>query len=202
LFLKSPPPLILASTSRYRRELLERLKLPFSCVAPGVDETSLPAETGLALVSRLAQAKAAAVAARHPQAWVIGCDQVAVRSDSAGRESILGKPGSKARCIQQLEECSGQTLFFITGVALLRHESGDRQEFIDTTQVRYRILDRPTIERYVEREQPLDCAGGFKSEALGITLCESIDSADPTGLVGLPLIRLAALLRAAGFELP
>jgi septum formation protein len=202
LFLKSPPPLILASTSRYRRELLERLKLPFSCVAPGVDETSQSPETGLALVARLARAKAAAVAARHPQAWVIGSDQVAVRSDSAGRESILGKPGSTARCIQQLEECSGQTLSFITGVAVLRHESGDRQEFIDTTQVRYRILDRATIERYVEREQPLDCAGGFRSEALGITLCESIDSADPTGLVGLPLIRLAALLRAAGFELP
>jgi septum formation protein len=202
LFLKSPPPLILASTSRYRRELLERLKLPFSCEAPGIDETSLSRETGLALVARLARAKAAAVAARHPAAWVIGSDQVAVRRDGAGKESILGKPGSAARCIEQLEQCSGQTLSFITGVAVVRHESGDRQEFIDTTQVRYRTLDRATIERYVEHEQPLDCAGGFKSEALGITLCESIDSADPTGLVGLPLIRLAALLRAAGFELP
>jgi septum formation protein len=202
LFLKSPPPLILASTSRYRRELLERLKLPFSCVAPGVDEALLPHETGLALVARLARAKAWAVAAQHPQAWVIGSDQVAVRSDGAGKESILGKPGSAARCIQQLEECSGQTLMFITAVALLKHESGEPQEFIDTTRVRYRTLDRASIERYVEREQPLDCAGGFKSEALGITLCDSIDSADPTGLVGLPLIKLAALLRAVGFELP
>jgi septum formation protein len=194
--------LILASTSRYRRELLERLKVPFSCVASGVDETLLPLETGLALVARLARAKAGAVAARHPQAWVIGSDQVAVRSVGTGQESILGKPGSAARCIQQLEDCSGQTLSFITGVALLRHESAERHEFIDTTRVRYRILDRASIERYVEREQPLDCAGGFKSEALGITLCESIDSADPTGLVGLPLIKLSALLRAVGFELP
>jgi septum formation protein len=202
LFLKSPPALILASTSRYRRGLLERLKLPFSCVAPGVDETALPAETALALVARLAGAKAAAVAAQHPQAWVIGSDQVALRCDDSGHESILGKPGSSARCIQQLEQCSGRTLSFITAVAVVRHESGETWEFIDTTQVRYRHLQRDVIERYVEREQPLDCAGGFKSEALGITLCESIDSNDPTALIGLPLIRLSALLREAGFELP
>ena len=202
MFLKSPPPLILASTSRYRRALLERLGVPFSCVAPGVDEASLPGETGAALVARLARAKAAAVASQQPQAWVIGSDQVAVLARPGGKEMILGKPGTAQRCIQQLQECSGQTLSFITGVAVLQQESGQCREFIDTTRVRYRTLDSSTIERYVEREQPLDCAGGFKSEALGITLCESIDSVDPTGLIGLPLIRVAAVLREAGYELP
>ena len=202
MFLKSPPPLILASTSRYRRSLLDRLGLPFSCVAPGVDEAALSNEPGMALVGRLARAKAAAVASQHPQCWVIGSDQVAVLSGPDGEETMLGKPGTAARCIQQLEQCSGQTLSFITGVAVIQHESGTCREFIDTTRVRYRALDRASIERYVERERPLDCAGGFKSEALGITLCESIDSADPTGLIGLPLIRLSALLREAGYSLP
>jgi septum formation protein len=202
LFLKSPPPLILASTSRYRRALLERLGVAFSSIAPGVDEAALPGEYGAALVARLARAKAAAVASQHPQAWVIGSDQVAVLAPAGGQEVILGKPGTAARCIQQLQQCSGQSLSFITGVSVLQQESGQRFEFIDTTRVRYRSLDLKTIERYVEREQPLDCAGGFKSEALGITLCDSIESVDPTGLIGLPLIRLAALLREAGFELP
>ena len=202
MFLKSPPQLILASTSRYRRELLERLKLPFSCISPGVDETAAQGEKALALVARLAAAKAAAVASQHPQAWVIGSDQVAVHSPSAGQETIFGKPGTAARCIQQLEQCSGHVFSFITAVALIRQEPGERHEFMDTTRVRYRVLDRVTIERYVEREQPFDCAGGFKSEALGITLCESIESEDPTGLIGLPLIKLAAHLRAAGFALP
>ena len=202
MFLKSPPPLILASTSRYRRGLLERLGLHFSCVAPGVDEVALTHEPGMALVARLARAKATAVASQHPQAWVIGSDQVALLLEAGGEETILGKPGTAAKCIQQLEQCSGKTLAFITGVAVLQHESGTCHEFIDTTRVRYRDLDRATIERYVERERPFDCAGGFKSEALGITLCESIDSIDPTGLIGLPLIRLSALLREAGYPLP
>jgi len=194
--------LILASTSRYRRSLLERLGLPFSCVAPGVDEAALNNEAGMALVTRLARAKAAAVASQHPQAWIIGSDQVALLVEAGGEETILGKPGTAAKCIQQLEQCSGRTLSFITGVAVVQHGSGACREFIDTTRVRYRDLDRATIERYVERERPFDCAGGFKSEALGITLCESIDSTDPTGLIGLPLIRLSALLRAAGYALP
>jgi septum formation protein len=194
--------LILASTSRYRRSLLERLGLPFSCVAPGVDEAALSNEGGMALVARLARAKAAAVASQQPQAWVIGSDQVALLVEAGGEETILGKPGTAAKCIQQLEQCSGRTLSFITGVAVVQHESGAYREFIDTTRVRYRDLDLATIERYVERERPFDCAGGFKSEALGITLCESIDSTDPTGLVGLPLIRLSALLREAGYSLP
>jgi septum formation protein len=202
LFLKSPPPLILASTSRYRRALLERLGVPFSCVAPGVDEASLSNEGGLALVTRLALAKASAVASQHPQAWVIGSDQVAVLGTAGGVQVILGKPGTTERCLEQLQQCSGQVLSFITGVAVVRHESGERKEFIDTTRVHYRTLDQATIERYVQREQPLDCAGGFKSEALGITLCESIESLDPTALIGLPLIRVSSLLREAGYALP
>jgi septum formation protein len=192
----------LASTSRYRRELLDRLGLPFSCLAPGVDETPQPAERPLALVGRLARAKAAGVASQQPNAWVIGSDQVAVRSDETGRESTLGKPGTEARCMEQLQSCSGRTILFLTAVAVMRREGSALFEFIDSTRVTFRVLDQATIERYVAKERPLDCAGGFKSEGLGIALCESIDSADPSALIGLPLIQLSAALRSAGFELP
>jgi len=201
LFLKSPPELILASTSKYRRELLARLGKPFTCVAPGVEESAQPGERPAALVARLARAKASAVAARHPSAFVIGSDQVAVRVDAADGEVILGKPGTAATCIEQLRNCSGQTVSFLTAVALIQGEAV-LSEFTDTTRVMFRILDAASIERYVAQESPLDCAGGFKSEALGITLCESVTSTDPTALVGLPLIRTAAALRTAGFELP
>ncbi|MEA3138596.1 MAG: 7-methyl-GTP pyrophosphatase [Gammaproteobacteria bacterium] len=202
MFLKSPPPLILASTSRYRKELLGRLKLPFSCLAPGADETPLPQERPLALVARLARAKASAVAALEPHSWVIGSDQTAVRVDEAGAESTLGKPGTEARCIQQLESCSGRSIVYLTAVTVMRLEGNGVFEFIDTTRVNFRVLERAAIERYVAAERPLDCAGGFKSEGLGITLCESIDTSDPSALIGLPLIRLSAALRCAGFELP
>jgi septum formation protein len=202
LFLKSPPQLILASTSRYRKELLGRLGLSFFCIAPGTDEVAHPHEQPAALVTRLARAKAAAVASQHPDAWVIGSDQLAVLTDQNGLESTLGKPGSEARCCEQLQGCSGRTMVFLTAVAVMRQESHALSEFIDTTRVTFRVLDQPTIERYVAKERPLDCAGGFKSEGLGITLCESIDSSDPSALIGLPLIRLSAALRAAGFELP
>jgi septum formation protein len=201
LFLKSPPHLILASTSVYRRELLSRLQIPFESHAPGVDEARGQDEAALPLVARLARAKAAAVAALHPDAWVIGSDQVAVVLD-AQQELILGKPGSVANCINQLRHCSGRTLSFVTAVAVRRERDASLFEFIDTTRVTYRVLDQATIERYVARESPLDCAGGFKSEGLGITLCEAIDSTDPTALIGLPLIRLCAVLRTAGFEVP
>jgi septum formation protein len=200
--LKSPPPLILASTSRYRKELLERLRLAFSCMAPGADEAPQPGEDPKALVARLARAKAAAVASQQPNAWVIGSDQMAVRLDEAGTESTLGKPGTEIRCIEQLQSCSGRTIAFLTAVAVMRQEGKTLFEFVDTTRVTFRVLDQATIERYVAKERPLDCAGGFKSEGLGITLCESIDSADPSALIGLPLIRLSAALRSAGFELP
>jgi septum formation protein len=201
LFLKSPPELILASTSKYRRELLARLGKPFICEAPGVEESAQPGERPAALVTRLARAKASAVAARHPTAFVIGSDQVAVRVDAVDGAVILGKPESAAACIDQLRNCSGQTVSFLTAVTLMQGEAV-LSEFIDTTRVMFRILDTASIERYVAHESPLDCAGGFKSEALGITLCESVSSTDPTALVGLPLIRTAAALRTAGFELP
>jgi septum formation protein len=202
LFLKSPPSLILASTSVYRRELLGRLRVPFSCSAPGVDETRLAGEPPLALTVRLARAKAAAVAVDSPDAWVIGSDQIAVRVDPVLGELILGKPGTAARCADQLRGCSGQTMSFLTAVAVVRHQDNSVFEFVDTTQVKFRALDEATIERYVASESPLDCAGGFKSEGLGIALCESIDSVDPTALIGLPLIPLSRVLRGVGFELP
>jgi septum formation protein len=202
LFLKSPQSLILASTSAHRRALLARVQIPFECVAPGVDETPHPDEDAVALTTRLARAKACAVAVQRPGAWVIGSDQVAVLRDAGRDTRIMGKPGSAAHCIEQLLACSGRTLAFVTAVTLTRHADASPAEFVDTTRVTFRALDRATIERYVERESPLDCAGGFKSEGLGITLCDAIDSADPTALIGLPLIRLCALLRGAGFQLP
>ena len=201
MFLKSPYSLILASTSAYRRELLARLHLPFSCSAPGVDETRRDGEKPVALAVRLARAKASAVALRHPDAWVIGSDQVAARTGSAG-EPILGKPGTAALCMEQLRRCSGSTVEFVTAVAVARHNSHAVHEFIDTTRVVFRTLDDATIARYVAVESPLDCAGGFKSEGLGIALCESIGSADPSALIGLPLIQLSKMLRDIGFELP
>jgi septum formation protein len=202
LFLKSPPSLILASTSAYRRELLARLRLPFSCNAPGVEETRRAGESPLALAVRLARSKATAVALQHPDSWVIGSDQVAVRLDPDQGELILGKPGTAARCLDQLRGSSGQIMSFLTAVAVVRHSDSSVFEFVDTTRVTFRTLDEPTIERYVAAESPLDCAGGFKSEGLGITLCESIESTDPSALIGLPLIRLGAVLRSAGFDLP
>jgi septum formation protein len=203
LFLKSPPELILASTSKYRRELLLRLGIPFSCAAPNIDESAQAGERASELVKRLAQQKALAVGAAHPAAWIIGSDQVAVRVDDADGETILGKPGSAAACLEQLRGCSGRTVTFMTAVAVLQGGlEGNAIEFTDSTRVMFRVLDDATIERYVSREMPLDCAGGFKSEALGITLFESIVSVDPTALIGLPLIRLAAALRTGGFALP
>ena len=201
MFLQSPPKLILASTSRYRRELLERLGLPFESRPAGIDETARAGETPSALVTRLARAKAERVAAEAPDAWVIGSDQIAVLGEP-GAERILGKPGSAARCLEQLEDCAGRRVEFLTAVAVVRGRDAVAQEFVDRTVVAFRTLERAELERYVARESPLDCAGGFKCEGLGITLFESIDSRDPTALVGLPLIRLAAALRACGYRLP
>jgi septum formation protein len=166
-----------------------------------VDETARTGERPAATAARLARAKATAVALQHPEAWVIGSDQVAARGGSAG-ELILGKPGTEARCIEQLRACSGATVSFMTAVAVVQHNGHAVHEFMDTTQVVFRRLDEDTIARYVALEMPLDCAGGFKSEGLGIALCDSIDSADPSALIGLPLIRLSSVLRSVGFELP
>jgi septum formation protein len=202
LFLKSPPALVLASTSGYRRSLLARVHDSFQCQASAVVESRRDGETALAMVSRLALAKARVVAAQHPEAWVIGSDQAAVLMDGTLEQVILGKPGTAQRCIEQLRSCSGRTVAFLTSVAVLHNRDAAAFEFVDTTRVAYRVLDEATIERYVARESPIDCAGGFKSEGLGISLCESIDSVDPSALIGLPLIRLCAVLRGVGFELP
>ena len=201
MFLQSPPKLILASTSRYRRELLERFGLPFECRPSGVDEAARPGEAPSALVVRLARAKAERIAAEAPDAWVIGSDQIAVLGEP-GAERILGKPGTAARCLEQLRDCAGRRVLFLTAVAVVRGRDALAHEFLDRTEVAFRALQPAEIERYVARESPLDCAGGFKCEGLGITLFESIDNRDPTALVGLPLIRLAATLRACGYPLP
>jgi len=191
-----PRPLILGSTSRYRRELLERLHLPFEVQAPQVDETPLPGESPETLARRLALAKARAVAARHPQAVVIGSDQVA---DLAGEP--LGKPGTHARAVEQLQRMRGRTVIFQTALSVVCQASGFEMSDLAAVQVRFRALTDAEIETYLRLEEPYDCAGSAKSEGLGIALLESIDNDDPTALVGLPLIRTARLLRAAGLPL-
>lgn len=191
------PQLTLASTSRYRRELLERLRLPFAVARPEVDETALPGEPPLTLATRLAQAKAQAVA--HTLAgdsWALGSDQVA---DLAGQ--ALGKPGGREAAIAQLRAMSGGVVRFHTALCLA-HADGRALAAIDCTEVHFRALTDAEIARYVDAEQPFDCAGSFKSEGLGIALFASIDNRDPTALIGLPLIATCALLRQAGFVLP
>lgn len=190
------PPLVLASTSRYRAELLRRLGVPFTVAAPDVDEEQLSAETPESCAARLAEAKARAVASRHRGGCVIGSDQVA---DWGGR--ILGKPGNPDRAREQLRCFSGQRVQFHTAVCVIAPDGAERG-MLDTTVVVFRALDDAEIERYVERESPLDCAGSFRSEGLGIALFERIESSDPTALVGLPLIGVAALLRQAGLRIP
>jgi septum formation protein len=189
------PRLILASTSRYRRELLQRLRLSFDVVAPKVDETQRPGESPAALAARLALAKARAVAAREPDSIVIGSDQVAELDGRA-----LGKPGTHERATEQLRAMRSQAVVFHTAVAVVRADVGfERCESAPVT-VRFRNLSDAEIERYLRTEQPYDCAGSAKCETLGIALTESITSDDPTALVGLPLIRTSALLRAAGLD--
>lgn len=189
-------PLILGSTSRYRREMLSRLRVPFDVVAPEVDETPLPDETPRALALRLALAKARAVAARFPQAVVIGSDQVA---DLDG--SPLGKPGNHARATEQLQRMRGKTVVFQTALAVVCSETGFEQVDLAAVQVTFRDLDDAEIDHYLRAEEPYDCAGSAKSEGLGIALLDRIDNDDPTALVGLPLIRTARLLREAGVRL-
>lgn len=190
------PRLVLASTSRYRRELLERLRLPFDVARPEVDETPLPGEAPRALAIRLAEAKARTVAARAGDAWSLGSDQVA---DLDGQP--LGKPGHRDAAIAQLRAMSGRTVRFHTALCLA-HADGRAHAGIDLTEVRFRTLGDAEIARYVDAEQPFDCAGSFKSEGLGIALFEAIDNRDPSALVGLPLIATCDLLRKAGFALP
>ena len=151
---------------------------------------------------RLARAKAESLSLQHPDAWVVGSDQVAVRVDRSLGELILGKPGTQERCVEQLRGSSGQMVSFMTAVAVMRHKEPAAHEFVDITQVTFRTLDDAAIARYVALEEPFDCAGGFKSEGLGITLCESINGTDPSALIGLPLIQLSRVLRSVGFAVP
>lgn len=190
------PRLILASGSAYRRALLERLGLPFGCDSPDVDESRRAGEDPAQLATRLAQDKAMAVIARRPGSVVIGCDQVATLD---GR--VLGKPGTTEVAVQQLTECSGRAVEFLTSVCVIdgRTDHQEPEMHMDITRVQFRVLDQEAIASYVERDRPLDCAGGFKSEGLGIALFERIDSLDPTGLVGLPLIWLSNKLIRLGF---
>ena len=190
-------PLILGSTSRYRRELLRRLQIDFDVAVPDVDETPLPGEAPRALAGRLALAKARAVAGTFPHAVVIGSDQVA---DLDG--ASLGKPGNHDRAVIQLRQMRGKTVIFQTAVAVVCLDSGFEQASLAEVRVKFRDLSDGEIENYLRAEQPYDCAGSAKSEGLGITLLESIDSDDPTALVGLPLIRTCKLLRSAGIDLP
>jgi septum formation protein len=179
----------------YRRELLSRLRVPFTVEPPHVDETPLAGETPAALAGRLAAAKAAAVARRHPQAVVIGSDQVA---DLEGEP--LGKPGNHANALAQLRRMSGRTVVFQTALTVMCEASGFAQHDLAPVRVRFRSLGDEEIEAYLRAEQPYDCAGSAKSEGLGIALLEAIDSDDPTALVGLPLIRTCRMLRAAGLR--
>lgn len=188
---------VLGSTSRYRRELLSRLRLAFEVRAPDVDETPLPGESPLALARRLALAKARAVAAQRPEAVVIGSDQVA---DLQG--TPLGKPGTHANAVAQLRRMSGQEVVFQTAVAVVCAATGFEQLEVAPVRVRFRALADTEIEAYLLAEQPYDCAGSAKSEGLGIALLEAIDNDDPTALVGLPLIRTCRMLRAAGVRVP
>ena len=192
----TPRLLILGSTSRYRHELLSRLRIPFDVVAPDVDETPHTGESPLALASRLALAKAHAVAKLHPAAVVIGSDQVA---DLQGEP--LGKPGNHARAVQQLQRMRGQTVVFQTAVAVVCHATGFEQMEVAPVRVRFRDLTDTEIEDYLQAEQPYDCAGSAKSEGLGIALLDAIDNDDPTALIGLPLIRTCRMLTSAGIPI-
>ena len=199
-FVMFPPisshhPLILASGSRYRADLLARLHLPFEGIAADIDETPLPNESAKKLSERLALVKARAVAKRVPQRWVLGSDQAAEVEDR-----ILDKPGTRERAAEQLAFCSGREVRFFTAVALI---CGDQvHTSMDLTRVRFRELGAAEISRYLDAESVLDCAGSFKCEGLGISLFERIDSQDPTGLIGLPLIAVRRLLMSAGVALP
>ena len=189
--------LILASSSPYRKELLARLSVEFECISPDIDESRQPDEAASDYVVRLAQQKAEKIGQRHADALIIGSDQCCVNGDQ-----ILGKPKDKAHAIQQLEQASGKQIEFLTGVHICHPQGNWQRQWLDSFVVEFRQLSRAEIERYIDKEQPLNCAGSFKSEKLGISLCESMRGNDPTALVGLPLIKVAACLREFGMEVP
>ncbi|WP_248804613.1 Maf family protein [Pseudomonas sp. MWU13-2100] len=190
-------PLLLASSSAYRRELLTRLRLPFTCASPDIDESQHPGEAAIELVKRLAEEKARALAAHHPAHLIIGSDQVAVLD---GR--ILGKPHSFEKAREQLLAASGSRVSFLTGLALLNSRTGACQVDCVPFSVQMRSLEVERIERYLQAEQPYDCAGSFKAEGLGVSLFQSTEGPDATSLIGLPLIRLVDMLLAEGVQIP
>lgn len=192
-----PESLILASSSKYRKMLLQRFGIPFKCHIPDIDESRKQNESPVELAERLADEKAASICRDHPAAIVIGSDQIALFEDN-----VLGKPGNYEAAMRQLSAFSGRTMEFLTAVSVQCHASGFREVHIDTTHVCFRELEPMEIKRYLDAEKPFDCAGAFKAESLGITLFESIKSEDPTALIGLPLIRTAGMLRRAGIHLP
>ncbi|ABR83372.1 septum formation inhibitor Maf [Pseudomonas aeruginosa] len=191
------PSLILASSSPYRRELLTRLRLPFECASPDIDESHRPGESAEQLVRRLSASKAEALAGHYPQHLIIGSDQVAVLDDN-----ILGKPHTVERAVQQLLDASGRSVTFLTGLALLDSRNRHMQVDCIPFTVHFRQLDEARIRRYVEAERPLDCAGSFKAEGLGVSLFRATEGEDSSSLVGLPLIRLVDMLLAEGVEIP
>lgn len=190
-------PIVLASSSPYRRGLLEKLGLPFTAESPEIDETSWPGESPHKLVMRLAENKARALADRHPAALIIGSDQVAVLEDR-----VLGKPGNRENAIAQLSLCSDKTVVFHTGLCLLNGETDNVQVDDVLFEVKFRRLTPAQIERYVDAEKPFQSAGSFKAESRGIALFEYLRGDDPNALIGLPLIRLTQMLSNAGIDLP
>lgn len=191
------PALLLASSSPFRRQLLDKLGLDFIHQSPDIDESRLTGESPVQLVMRLAREKARALADVHPDTLIIGSDQVAVIGDQ-----VLGKPGTREKAMEQLSAASGQRVTFLTGLCLLNTASGRTQVACDPFHVQFRTLRPQQIERYVDAEQPLNCAGSFKSEGLGIVLFKALEGRDPNTLVGLPLILLTEFLAAEGISLP
>ncbi|MEJ6818376.1 MULTISPECIES: Maf family protein [Pseudomonas] len=190
-------PLLLASSSTYRRDLLARLHLPFVCCSPDIDESHRPGESAIELVKRLAEQKARALAASHPDHLIIGSDQVAVLG-----EQIIGKPHTFDKACEQLMAASGASVTFLTGLALLNSQTGQCQVDCVPFTVHMRKLDQARVERYLRIEQPYDCAGSFKAEGLGVSLFQSTEGPDATSLIGLPLIRLIDMLLAEGVQIP
>ena len=192
-----PEKLILASSSKYRQQLLQRLGIAFDCHSPQIDVSGREHETPIELVRRLASLKAETVSREYPRAIVIGSDQLAVFDGK-----VIGKPGSYKNALQQLTSFSGQTVEFLTAVSVQCLESGFEEQYTDCTRVCFSNLETEQIERYLEKEKPFDCAGSFKAESLGIALFDQINCTDPSALIGLPLIATAAMLRRAGLQLP
>ena len=195
--MKDQPSLILASSSVYRKELLSRLRIPFSCESPNIDESPLANETIDEMIERLSHQKAEAVGKNHPKAWVIASDQVA---DFNGK--AIGKPGTHEKALEQLKMMRGKTVIFKTGLCLLNHETQRSIYICVPTKVSFHDLDDTILDNYLHAEKPYDCAGSAKSEGLGISLLSKVKSHDPTALIGLPLVALSGILRSVGYSIP